>query len=82
MDAEQISVIPANLSPKDPAYWDAIAERAREMLARFEEEEKPKKVIFNLSWENRFFVEGALDQAKEHLGTNRNAKALAHVCEG
>ena len=52
------------------------------MLARFEEEEKPKKVMFNLSWENRFFVEGALDQAKEHLGTNRNAKALAHVCEG
>ena len=63
MAAEQISVMPANLSSKDPAYWDAIAERAREMLARFEEEEKPQKLTFALRWEARTQYKAALSDA-------------------
>ena len=80
MSDHKISIIPAGLSPKVPAYWDAIAERARGMLARFEEEEKPQKLTYALGWGARTVVVEALDQAKQHLGTNRNAKALAHLC--
>ncbi len=80
MQDEEFAVSPPEPSRVDPEYWEGVRQQAREEVERLREEESPKKVTFNLSWEDRFVVDGALHEAREHTGTNRNARALAHVC--
>lgn len=67
--------------PDKPDQWERIGREAKEQLARMREEDKPRKVSFKLDWLARKIVGEAIQWAKEHTGTNRDAKALHHICE-
>ena len=75
MTEEEIVMIPPDFGSGDPDYMKKLGAWAKEQTARLIEEEKPKNVTFKLSEEARFALQGALHDAKEHLGTNRNSKA-------
>ena len=45
------------LHRKDPRFWEHQEKCAREMHARFAEENKPKEVTLKFSGDNKFYFE-------------------------
>jgi hypothetical protein len=80
INEEEIVMLSPDFGPSDPDYMRKLGNWARQRTVRLIEEKKPKDVTFRLSEDARLALQGALHDAKEHTGTNRNSKALAHIC--
>ncbi len=51
------------------------------MHARLKEKSKPKRITFELTWEDNIAVEEAISRANTYCGTNDTSRALAHICQ-